>query len=76
MTDQERKQRILIKLRNILFLLLGITVLFISIESIIQNPKNFISNLIPPISPKKLLSPLKAIAIFYYFVVIQSVYKI
>lgn len=35
MTDQERKQRILIKLRNILFLLLGITVLFISIESII-----------------------------------------
>lgn len=46
MTDQERKQRILIKLRNILFLLLGITVLFISIESIIQNPKNFIFNLI------------------------------
>lgn len=46
MSDQERKQRILTKLRNILFLLLGITVLFISVESIVQNPKNIISNLI------------------------------
>lgn len=33
MTNQERKERILIKLRNIVFLLLDITVVFISIES-------------------------------------------
>lgn len=48
MTDQERKQRILTKLRNILFMLLSITVLFISVESIIQNSKfgNIVSNLI------------------------------
>ena len=37
MTDQERKERILTKLRNIVFLLLGITVVFISIASIVSN---------------------------------------
>lgn len=36
MTNQERKNRILTKLRNILFLLLGITVIFISIRDIIN----------------------------------------
>lgn len=48
MTDQERKERILTKLRNIVFLLLGITVVFISIESIMMNNQvgNIVSNII------------------------------
>lgn len=48
MTDQERKERILTKLRNIVFLLLGITVVFISIESIMVNNQvgNIVSNII------------------------------
>lgn len=47
MTNQERKERILIKLRNIVFLLLDITVVFISIESIIVNDQvgNIVSNI-------------------------------
>mgnify|MGYP001623156945 FL=1 len=46
MTDQERKERILTKLRNIVFLLLGITVIFISIASIVSNTAfgNIVSN--------------------------------
>ena len=36
MDNQEAKQRILNKLRNIVFLLLGITVLFLIIHSIAQ----------------------------------------
>lgn len=46
MTDQERKERILTKLRNIVFLLLGITVVFISIASIVSNTAfgNIVSN--------------------------------
>ena len=40
MDNQEAKQRILNKLRNIVFLLLGITVLFLSIESIAQAKGN------------------------------------
>ena len=46
MTDQERKERILTKLRNIVFLLLGITVVFISIASIVSNTTfgNIVSN--------------------------------
>ncbi|MGN1272854.1 MAG: hypothetical protein ACI4T3_06970 [Lactobacillus sp.] len=48
MTDQERKERILTKLRNIVFLLLGITVIFISIASITANTAfgNIVSNAI------------------------------
>ena len=48
MTDQERKERILTKLRNIVFLLLGITVIFISIASIVVNTNfgNIVSNTI------------------------------
>ena len=46
MTDQEQKERILTKLRNIVFLLLGITVIFISIASIFSNTAfgNIVSN--------------------------------
>ena len=46
MTDQERKERILTKLRNIVFLLLRITVIFISIASIVSNTAfgNIVSN--------------------------------
>ena len=46
MTDQERKERILTKLRNIVFLLLGTTVVFISIASIVSNTAfgNIVSN--------------------------------
>ena len=46
MTDQERKERILTKLRNIVFLLLGITVIFTSIASIVSNTAfgNIVSN--------------------------------
>ena len=46
MTDQERKERILTKLRNIVFLLLGTTVVFISIASIVSNTTfgNIVSN--------------------------------
>ena len=40
MDNQEAKQRILNKLRNIVFLLLGITVLFLSIQSIAQAKGN------------------------------------
>lgn len=36
MSDQEKKDRILNRLKNIVYFILGITVLFLSIQSIIQ----------------------------------------
>lgn len=36
MSDQEKKDRILNRLKNIIYFILGITVLFLSVQSIIQ----------------------------------------
>ncbi|KRL91212.1 hypothetical protein [Lactobacillus kalixensis] len=41
MTDQDKKERILNKLKNIVYFTLGITVFFLSIRSIIQAHGNF-----------------------------------